>query len=193
MHFLLLGATGRTGQHVLSTLLSQGHTATALVHPSSSLPAHPNLTTTTGSPFFKFELKTALSASLPPSAAIIIFNTVRQSDSPLAPQVSPLRFLADSGGSGRDLVQFKIAWYQSPMQTIEKAKEREHAHISYEENPHLARTLEDVADTTLPSQRTNRLHTPGPGLTKDEIRKNWPCSRRWAVWRSIQGCRRGLG
>ena len=41
MHFLLLGATGRTGQHVVSELLSQGHTAVApraylwQPHPSS--------------------------------------------------------------------------------------------------------------------------------------------------------------
>ncbi|KIW89182.1 uncharacterized protein Z519_10034 [Cladophialophora bantiana CBS 173.52] len=98
MHFLLLGATGRTGQHVVSELLSQGHTAVALVRTSGSLTARPGLTVVIGSPLSKSDLKSALYAapSLTPSAAIITLNTVRQSDSPFAPQVSPPRFLADS-------------------------------------------------------------------------------------------------
>jgi nucleoside-diphosphate-sugar epimerase len=99
MHFLLLGATGRTGKHVVSELLSQGHTAVALVRPSSNnLTPHPGLTVVTGSPLSKSDIKTALSAapSLTPSAAIFTLNTVRKSESPFAPQLSPPRFLADS-------------------------------------------------------------------------------------------------
>ncbi|TVY17155.1 hypothetical protein LARI1_G006107 [Lachnellula arida] len=41
MHLLLLGASGRTGQHVVSELLSQGHTAVALVRTSGSLTPRP--------------------------------------------------------------------------------------------------------------------------------------------------------
>jgi uncharacterized protein YbjT (DUF2867 family) len=41
MHFLLLGASGQTGQHVVSELLSQCLTAVALVHTSSSLTPRP--------------------------------------------------------------------------------------------------------------------------------------------------------
>ncbi|KPM46411.1 hypothetical protein AK830_g76 [Neonectria ditissima] len=98
MHFLLLGATGRTGQHVVSELLSQGHTAVALVRTSASLAPRPGLTIVTGSPLSKSDIKSALSAvpSLTPAAAIMTLNTVRKSDSPFAPQVSPPRFLADS-------------------------------------------------------------------------------------------------
>ena len=98
MHFLLVGATGRTGQHVVSELLSQGHTAVALVRTAGSLTPRSGLTVVTGSPLSKSDVKSALSAtpSLKPSAAIITLNTVRKSDSPFAPQVSPPRFLADS-------------------------------------------------------------------------------------------------
>ncbi|KAH6638688.1 NAD-dependent epimerase/dehydratase [Truncatella angustata] len=98
MHFLLLGATGRTGQHVVSEILSQGHTAVALVRTSSSLTPRPGLTVVTGSPQSKSDIRSALSAATPlsPSAAIITLNTVRESDSPWAAQVSPPRFLADS-------------------------------------------------------------------------------------------------
>ncbi|KZL63300.1 nad-dependent epimerase dehydratase [Colletotrichum incanum] len=98
MHFLLLGATGRTGKHVVSELLSQGHTAVALVRISSSLTPRPGLTVVTGSPLSKSDIESTLSAapSLTPSAAVITLNTVRKSDSPIAPQVSPPRFLADS-------------------------------------------------------------------------------------------------
>ncbi len=98
MHFLLLGANGRTGQHVVSELLSQGHTAVALTRTCGSLTPRPGLTVVTGSPLSKSDIKHALSAapSLTPSAAIITLNTVRKSDSPFAPQVSPPRFLADS-------------------------------------------------------------------------------------------------
>lgn len=98
MHFLLLGATGRTGKHVVTELLSQSHTAVALVRFSDALAPHPGLTVVTGSPLSKSDIKTALSAAplLQPSAAIITLNTVRKSDSPFSPQISPPRFLADS-------------------------------------------------------------------------------------------------
>lgn len=98
MHFLLLGATGRTGKHVVSELLSQGHTAVALVRTAGSLTPRPGLTVVTGSPLSKSDIQKALSAapSLTPSAAIVTLNTVRKSDSPFAPQLSPPRFLADS-------------------------------------------------------------------------------------------------
>ncbi|RSL62979.1 hypothetical protein CEP53_004582 [Fusarium sp. AF-6] len=98
MHFLLLGATGRTGKHVVSELLSQGHTAVALVRTAGSLTARAGLTIVTGSPLSKPDIQKALSAapSLTPSAAIVTLNTVRKSDSPFAPQLLPPRFLADS-------------------------------------------------------------------------------------------------
>ena len=98
MHFLLLGATGRTGKHVVSELLSQGHTAVALVRTSASIDPRPGLTLVTGSPLSKTDIRSAILAtpSLSLSAAIITLNTVRESDSPFAAQLSPPRFLAVS-------------------------------------------------------------------------------------------------
>ena len=98
MHFLLLGASGRTGQYVVSELLSQSHTAVTLVRISDSLTPRPGLILVTGSPLSKSDIRSALLAALPlsPSAAIITLNTVRKSDSPFAAQISPSRFLTDS-------------------------------------------------------------------------------------------------
>lgn len=97
MHFLLLGATGRTGQHVVSELLSQGHSAVALVRKPEVLHPRPGLTVVPGTPLSKADIENALSASpVKVNAAIITLNTNRESDSPFARQVSPPRFLADS-------------------------------------------------------------------------------------------------
>lgn len=102
MHFLLLGATGRTGKHVVAELLAQGHTAVALVRTAGSLAPRQGLTIVTGSPLSQADIKAALSAagpSLKPSAAIFTLNAVRKSDSPFAPPLSPPRFLADSSAT----------------------------------------------------------------------------------------------
>ncbi|CAK7221267.1 hypothetical protein SCUCBS95973_004436 [Sporothrix curviconia] len=99
MHFLLLGATGRTGKHVVTELLAQGHTAVALVRNPSAVTGRKGLTVVQGSPLVKADVEKALTAAPAPlavSAAIITLNTVRASDSPFAAQVSPPRFLADS-------------------------------------------------------------------------------------------------
>ncbi|KAF0319214.1 NAD-dependent epimerase/dehydratase [Colletotrichum asianum] len=107
MHFLLLGATGRTGKHVVSELLSQGHTAVALVRSPGGVPDSLSLTVVTGSPLSKSDISLALSAvpSLNPSAAIVTLNTVRESDSPFARQLSPPRFLADSCANACEVLQ----------------------------------------------------------------------------------------
>lgn len=106
MHFLLLGASGRTGKHVVSEILSHGHTAVALVRASSSLTPQPGLTIVTGSPLSKSDIRSALNAASPPPAATIItLNTVRKSDSPFAPQVSPPRFLADSCANACEVLE----------------------------------------------------------------------------------------
>jgi putative NADH-flavin reductase len=88
MHFLLLGASGWTGQHVVSELLSQGHTAVALVHlwqpHPSSWPHHRHWLAT-----IEIRLHSALlAAPLSPSAAIITLNIVRKSDNPFAAQIT---------------------------------------------------------------------------------------------------------
>ncbi|PMD62785.1 uncharacterized protein K444DRAFT_610799 [Hyaloscypha bicolor E] len=98
MHFLLLGAIGRTGKHVVSKLLSQGHTVVALVRDSKRIKPQSNLTIVSGSPLEQSDIHAALTAvpSLSVSAAIFTLNTLRKSDSPFAAQVGPPRFLADS-------------------------------------------------------------------------------------------------
>ncbi|KAI0136405.1 hypothetical protein BJ170DRAFT_9350 [Xylariales sp. AK1849] len=107
MHFLLLGASGRTGQHVVSKLLSQVHTAVALVRTSGCLTPLPGLTVVAGSPLSKSDIRSALLAAPPlsPSAAIITWNTVRKSDSPSAAQTQPPRFLADSCATVREVLE----------------------------------------------------------------------------------------
>ncbi|KAL8694296.1 MAG: hypothetical protein Q9224_003592 [Gallowayella concinna] len=70
------------------------------------------------------------------------------------------------GGSGRDLVMFKIAWHQDQSQTMEKIRHKESLPQDYlqevEETPHLAHTLSQELDTLLPSRMETRVHTPGP-------------------------------
>lgn len=107
MHFLLLGGTGRTGTHVVSELLSQSHTAVALVRTSGSLAPRPGLTVVTGSPLSKDDIRKALTAApgLSPSAAIITLNTVRKSDSPFAAPLSPPRLLADSCANACEVLE----------------------------------------------------------------------------------------
>ncbi|OBS20412.1 hypothetical protein FPOA_06782 [Fusarium poae] len=107
MHFLLLGATGRTGKLVVSELLAQNHTATALVRNSASLTSQPGITLVTGSPLSKDDISKAIHATpgVLPSAAIFTLNTVRKSDSPFAAQVGPPRFLADSCANACEVLE----------------------------------------------------------------------------------------
>ncbi|PTD05414.1 hypothetical protein FCULG_00000177 [Fusarium culmorum] len=92
MHFLLLGATGRTGKLVVSEIIAQNHTTTALVRDPSAVTAQPGITIVTGSPLSKDDIRKAIHATpgVLPSAAIFTLNTVRASDSPFAAQVGPL-------------------------------------------------------------------------------------------------------
>ena len=94
MHFLVLGATGRTGLHVVSELLLQGHTVVALVRAPDKLSPRPGLTVVAGSPLSPSDLCNVVSPA--PDATIVTLNTLRASDSPFAAQISPPRFLADS-------------------------------------------------------------------------------------------------
>lgn len=107
MHFLLLGASGRTGQKVVAELLSHGHTAVALVRKPESLTKQAGLTIAVGSPLSKPDIRNALTAApgLVPAATIFTLNTVRRSDSPFAAQVSPPRFLADSCANACEVLE----------------------------------------------------------------------------------------
>lgn len=98
MHFILLGASERTGQLVVTEVLSDGHTATALVRQAGVLIPQSGLTIVTGSPLSKPDIHNALltAPQLSQSAAIVTLNSVRKSDNPFAARVSPPRFLAVS-------------------------------------------------------------------------------------------------
>lgn len=89
LFLLLLGATGRTGHHVVSELVSQCHTAVALVRYSGSLTPRPGFTVVTGSPQSRSDMKSALSAALSLTlfAAITTSNEVCESTA-----LSHLRF-----------------------------------------------------------------------------------------------------
>ena len=119
MHFLLLGASGRTGQNVVFKLFSQGHTAVALVRTFGSLTPRPCLTVVTGSPLSKSDIRSALLAmlSLSVSAAIITVNTVRKSDSPFVAQISSLRFPADSYANVCEVLKHAVFYRAVVMST----------------------------------------------------------------------------
>jgi hypothetical protein len=67
------------------------------------------------------------------------------------------------GGVSRNLVQFELRWHQDFFQTVEKIKNWETVSASYNENPRLARTI-DETETVLHSRRETRIHTPGTQL-----------------------------
>lgn len=64
------------------------------------------------------------------------------------------------GGKRKDLVQFELEWYENSVGTAEMIKNRESIAQGWEENPRLARTI-DESETVLPSQMITRIHTPG--------------------------------
>jgi uncharacterized protein YbjT (DUF2867 family) len=107
MHLLLLGATGRTGQYVLSELLSQGHTVVALIRPTASLTPHIGLTIVTGSPLNKSDIEKAITAmpNLKPDATIYTLNSGRKNDGLFAPQINPPRFLADTCAAACEVLE----------------------------------------------------------------------------------------
>lgn len=70
------------------------------------------------------------------------------------------------GGQHGNFVQFKLRWHHCFDDVKEKILSRENIPLGYEENPRLARTIIDEADTHLFSGRETRLHTPGPRQLK---------------------------
>ncbi|KAK2785918.1 hypothetical protein FQN52_008185 [Onygenales sp. PD_12] len=76
-----------------------------------------------------------------------------------------LNSIIGMGGAARNLVLFKLQWHHNLPTVIETVQSRQNIPLAVEENPRLARTI-DEADTVLPSRRATRLHTPGPGRLK---------------------------
>ncbi|CAD6443515.1 5360825e-7567-4f80-8b47-f45328dfde8c [Sclerotinia trifoliorum] len=93
MHFLLLGASGRTGSLVLAEALSKNHTVTALARNPSSIPATPGLTIVKGTPSSSDDLATAFTSGPKIDAVLVTLSSSRASDSPFAASTSPPNFL----------------------------------------------------------------------------------------------------
>ncbi|KAL9630968.1 MAG: hypothetical protein Q9164_006142, partial [Protoblastenia rupestris] len=108
MRILLLGASGRTGAHVLTEALSRSHTITALVRRPEVLQTHPSLTPITGTPTQKADIQAAF-ASAPSSdpirAVISTLNNGRTGDSPWAKMTAPPNFLQQTTRDVLDLMQ----------------------------------------------------------------------------------------
>ncbi|THV90207.1 hypothetical protein D6D02_05896 [Aureobasidium pullulans] len=95
-NILLIGATGRTGRLVLESALTRGYTVTALIRPSSSLPSHPSLTISRGSPLETSDITTALATT---DGSVVIISTLgqtRTSGNPFAATTSPPLFMSAS-------------------------------------------------------------------------------------------------
>ncbi|TGO34413.1 hypothetical protein BHYA_0198g00210 [Botrytis hyacinthi] len=93
MHFLILGASGRTGSLVLAEALSQNHTVTALARNPSSIPEAPGLTVIKGTPSSSSDLTTAFTSGPKIDAVLVTLSSSRASDSPFAASTSPPDFL----------------------------------------------------------------------------------------------------
>ncbi|KAA8573541.1 hypothetical protein MFRU_001g04890 [Monilinia fructicola] len=93
MHFLLLGASGRTGSLVLAEALSKNHTVTALARNPSSIPSAPGLTIIKGTPTSAADLSTAFTSGPKVDAVLVTLSSSRASDSPFAASTSPPNFL----------------------------------------------------------------------------------------------------
>lgn len=93
MKLLLLGATGRTGCHVLDHALARGHQVHALLRNHQRLTAHQNLTAIEGNPSQADQLAEAMTGC---EAVINVLNISRTSDFPWARLRTPETFLSDT-------------------------------------------------------------------------------------------------
>lgn len=99
MHFLILGANGRTGQLVTASALKNGHAVTALVRNTSSMTPQPGLNIVQGTPLQQTDIEAAFASAPkdnPINAVISTLNAARKSDSPFAEPVAPPMFVHDS-------------------------------------------------------------------------------------------------
>lgn len=93
MKILLLGATGRTGKHVVDEALRQGHELGCLVRrPEAIHVQHPKLTIYKGSPEKLGDLEKVIEGC---EVVISVLNISRKSDFPWAPLRTPETMLSD--------------------------------------------------------------------------------------------------
>lgn len=96
LHILVIGASGRTGQQVVSDALKRGHKVTVLVRKASSFDAQPNLNIVTGIATKKEDVTKCFQSEFgKPTAVITTLAAPRASDSPFAKSVVPPFFMRD--------------------------------------------------------------------------------------------------
>ena len=103
MRFLVVGATGRTGQIVVEEALSRGHSVTALARNPASLAARDNLTVSKGTPEKKEDIVAAIQgiSNEPPNAIIVTLAAPRASDSPFAKPIGDPWFMTKAAQNTR--------------------------------------------------------------------------------------------
>ena len=90
MKLLVLGATGRTGQHIVEQGLASGHEITALVRDPSKITPRDGLTLVEGTPT---DAQAVMSAADGADAILVALNNPRTSDAPWAKPVSTDKIL----------------------------------------------------------------------------------------------------
>lgn len=93
MKLLLLGATGRTGKHVLEQALEQGYQVSCLVRKPERLQGQQNVSIFEGDPRNTVDLQNAMAGC---QAVISVLNISRTSDFPWSPLRTPKTFLSDT-------------------------------------------------------------------------------------------------
>jgi uncharacterized protein YbjT (DUF2867 family) len=90
MKLLVLGGTGRTGQHIVEQGLAKGHEITALVRDASKVTPRDGLTVVTGTPT---DADTLAGAAEGADAILVALNNPRTSDAPWAKPISTDKIL----------------------------------------------------------------------------------------------------
>lgn len=98
MHFLILGANGRTGQLATAVSLQRGHTVTAVVRRASTITYNEGLTIIEGSPLRVDDIEKAMASRLP-DAVLVTLAASRTTDSPFSAPASPRFFIRDCIGN----------------------------------------------------------------------------------------------
>ena len=90
MKLLVLGATGRTGQHIVEQGLAKGHQVTALVRDAGKVTPRDRLTLVTGTPT---DADAVARAALGVDAILVALNNPRMSDAPWAKPITTDKIL----------------------------------------------------------------------------------------------------
>jgi uncharacterized protein YbjT (DUF2867 family) len=95
MKILLLGATGRTGKHIIEEALKRGHKISAIARNPEKLKDF-NIEITQGTPYDYETVEKAISGC---EAVINTLNVSRQSDNPWAPLTAPIDMISKSASN----------------------------------------------------------------------------------------------